>query len=183
VLDYSFGVLATSIGAIAIARAAGGEPPDWWLRLRLTVARWNALRRSASKFSGAWDAWLRMKPATIAMILLCSALHIAGRIAVLPALLSDRLNADLLGPAIGWPLVLFHGGALVPLPAAGGAVELVFGATLGSALGSDVGAALVWWRIYTFYLLAATGWLILAWLARPQGGIRRARTADGTAES
>jgi uncharacterized protein (TIRG00374 family) len=178
VFAYAVVVLITTFGAIIIARAAYGDPPGWWRRLRFSAERWNTLRMSAGRFSDAWDAWVRMRPTTIFLILFLSAVHITGRIAVLPALLSDRLEPELLGPSISWPLVLFHAGALVPLPAAGGAVELMFGATLGTALGDRVGAALVWWRVYTFYLLAASGGLVLAWLARPRAALRAAGIAE-----
>jgi uncharacterized membrane protein YbhN (UPF0104 family) len=50
------------------------------------------------------------------------------------------------------------GSALAPLPGGGGAIEVGFRAALGHAIPARIfGAALVWWRFYTFYLFILLG--------------------------
>ena len=75
-----------------------------------------------------------------------------------------------------WPLVLLYGGALIPAPAGGGAMEFGFGEallTVGAllALGltgfgaimNDVlppeilAASLIWWRFYSYYAYVLLG--------------------------
>ena len=67
-----------------------------------------------------------------------------------------------------WPLVLLYGGALIPAPAGGGAMEFGFSAIMKDVLPPDVmAAALIWWRFYSYYIYVA------AW--------RVCRRADGDA--
>ena len=57
-----------------------------------------------------------------------------------------------------WPLVLLYGGALIPAPAGGGAMEFGFSAIMRDILPPDVMAAsLLWWRFYSYYIYVALG--------------------------
>jgi uncharacterized membrane protein YbhN (UPF0104 family) len=61
-------------------------------------------------------------------------------------------------PLLAWPLALQYGAVVVPTPGGGGLVEVAFRAVLGSSIpASAFGAALVWWRFYTFYLHVLLG--------------------------
>jgi hypothetical protein len=57
-----------------------------------------------------------------------------------------------------WPLVLLYGGALIPAPAGGGAMEFGFSAIMRDILPLDVmAAALIWWRFYSYYIYVLLG--------------------------
>ena len=60
-----------------------------------------------------------------------------------------------------WPFALLYGVAVVPAPGGGGAVEVAFKAALGDVIPHELfGAALLWWRFYTFYLYIILGALV-----------------------
>jgi uncharacterized membrane protein YbhN (UPF0104 family) len=86
-------------------------------------------------------------------------LHICLRIAILPAIVYSLGETHVpLAPLVLWPVALMWGSAVSPLPGGGGAVEVGFKAALGHAIPATVfGAALVWWRFYTFYLFIMLG--------------------------
>ena len=90
--------------------------------------------------------------------LACSVLHISGRLMTLPIIIGS-LGADVpLTSLILWPLVLLYGGALIPAPAGGGAMEYGFSAIMRGILPPDVMAAsLIWWRFYSYYIYVALG--------------------------
>ncbi len=165
VLLYAGVVLTTTLGAPTLARAVLRRP-DRFPRLRPRLERWG-LFASLHGFQEACSVLRRAPLITYGLLLLLSAAHIAARLSILPALLSDQLAAGEFGPALGWPLLLLYAGALVPVPGGGGALELAFAAVLGRTLGPATGAALVWWRVYTFHLLAATGGCVLLRAAAP----------------
>ena len=92
--------------------------------------------------------------------------HMACRLAVLPLLLTPLLadppSAGLLGDLILRPFFVLYATALLPPPGGGGGVELTFVAALGGTLDSaTVGVTLLWWRLYTFYLSALAGGVML----------------------
>ena len=91
--------------------------------------------------------------------LLASVLHICLRIAILPAIVYSLGETHVpLAPLVLWPVALMWGSALAPLPGGGGAIEVGFKAALGHAIPARIfGAALVWWRFYTFYLFILLG--------------------------
>jgi hypothetical protein len=179
-LVYTAVVLITTLGSVALSGTAGEQPPRWWKALRLSDERWRDLREIAGGFRAACAAWPRLSVRYIVPLILLSATHILARLAILPALLFDRMTYALLGPSVAWPLVILHAGAMVPIPAGGGMIELAFATALDSTLpGAMLGGALVWWRVYTFYLLAAAGSLVLA--LEIGAGRRTARTASPAA--
>jgi hypothetical protein len=86
------------------------------------------------------------------------------------------------------PFFVLYTTALLPPPGGGGGVEVVFATLLGGVLPDAVlASALVWWRVYTFYLGAALGALVLLgpgvaapW--RGTGSEDRERSGGGTTE-
>ena len=96
-----------------------------------------------------------------------AALAVATGFAIQSALVvTGPLLARMLGPSgrgylaalILWPLVLLYGGALIPAPAGGGAMEFGFSAIMRDILPPDVlAAALIWWRLYSYYIYVALG--------------------------
>jgi hypothetical protein len=166
-LSYSAVVACTTALAIGLVRTPSEEPPALLRRLGISALRWQHFRNVAQQFAAKSRALLRLRVTTVALVLLVTAIHMASRLAILPILAAtDRAVANI-GPLIAWPLVLLYAGALVPAPAGGGAVEFGFAAALGAALPANVLAgALVWWRIYTFYLSTLCGGLVIMFAGR-----------------
>jgi glycosyltransferase 2 family protein len=120
------------------------------------VLRWaDRIRTTVAAFKTMHYGWASVS-------LLASLVHIAVRFTVLPMLvyvISEQ--AVPLAPLVVWPLGIIYGAGLLPAPGGGGAVELAFRAALGGTLPAHVfGAALVWWRFYTFYIYIAIGALV-----------------------
>jgi uncharacterized membrane protein YbhN (UPF0104 family) len=90
--------------------------------------------------------------------LLASLAHIAARLTILPAIVLLYDRSAPVAALVFWPLALIYGGAAVPAPAGGGLMEVGFKALLGGAIpGAVFGAALIWWRFYTFYIYVPLG--------------------------
>jgi uncharacterized membrane protein YbhN (UPF0104 family) len=90
---------------------------------------------------------------------LASVAHVLMRIAVLPAIVYSLGGTDTpLAPLVLWPLALFYGGVVAPVPGGGGLIEVTFRHFLGRTIpGPIFAASLVWWRFYTFYLYIILG--------------------------
>jgi hypothetical protein len=90
--------------------------------------------------------------------LACSVLHITGRLMILPIIIAS-LGAQVdLTSLVLWPLVLLYGGALIPAPAGGGAMEFGFSAIMQDVLPPDtMAASLIWWRFYSYYVYVLLG--------------------------
>ena len=93
-------------------------------------------------------------------------MHMACRLAVLPLLvtplLADPPSAALLGDLILRPFFVLCATALLPPTGGGGGVELTFAAALAGVLApATLGVTLLWWRLYTFYLSALAGGVML----------------------
>ena len=83
---------------------------------------------------------------------------IAAGSTVLPALVLTSVASAPVAPLALWPLGFLYGAAVVPAPGGGGAVEMAFRAALGNAIPLELfGAALLWWRFYTFYIYIVLG--------------------------
>jgi uncharacterized membrane protein YbhN (UPF0104 family) len=90
-----------------------------------------------------------------------SVIHVAMRLCVLPALVLGAGASAPLAPLALWPLGFLYGAAVVPAPGGGGAVELAFRAALAGVIGRRYfGAALLWWRFYTFYIYIVLGAIV-----------------------
>jgi glycosyltransferase 2 family protein len=160
---YSAFVLGIAIVAFLLSqRNASGPAPAWARRLWITDARWRVVQR-----------WLRSVRHTVTVVkdvdlrfavlsLIASVVHVAIRLTVLPALvLTTAAGAHApLAPLALWPLGFLYGAAVVPAPGGGGAVEVAFRAALTGVVPHAVfGAALLWWRFYTFYVYILLGGL------------------------
>ncbi|MGQ0642731.1 MAG: lysylphosphatidylglycerol synthase transmembrane domain-containing protein [Gemmatimonadaceae bacterium] len=156
---YATFVLALAIAAYFLSKGrSGGPPPDWARSLRVNAFAWRwvqrALRHTRTSVESVRDArigWLFLA-------LLVSIAHIAARLTILPAIILLYDQSTALAPLVFWPLALLYGGAAVPAPAGGGLMEVAFKAVLGSTIPAAVfGAALIWWRFYTFYIYVPLG--------------------------
>jgi uncharacterized membrane protein YbhN (UPF0104 family) len=164
ILSYAGMVFVLASLAIWAARSAGSDPPGWWTTLRLTPARWRSLQEQGRAFIGhAVD--LRKVPWTMNLGILASTVaHMAARVLVLGALVQGwtGIPEGGLTALVLWPFALLYLGTLLPPPGGGGVLEVSFASALGGVLGPSVlPAALLWWRVYTYYLPAAVGGLVL----------------------
>ena len=149
------------IGALALflsRRNANGPPPRWARRLRLHAGRWRTIQRALRKLRSTIDSVERVDRMPAIGAFLASVVHVAIRLTVLPALVLTTVAAVPLAPLALWPLGFLYGAAVVPAPGGGGAVEMAFRAALGDAIPAQLfGAALLWWRFYTFYIYILLG--------------------------
>lgn len=156
---YATVVLGLGAGAWAFSRRrAHGPPPRWAQGLGLRAGTWRRVQVSLRHLRDSVDALRHAKWPMMAASLACSVAHICGRLLTLPIIIS-ALGADVpLTSLILWPLVLLYGGALIPAPAGGGAMEFGFGAIMQDILPPDVlAAALIWWRFYSYYIYVLLG--------------------------
>ena len=94
----------------------------------------------------------------LATALACSILHVLMRLTILPIILYSTGASVPLAPIVLWPLVLLYAGALAPAPSGGGVMEFSFQAALGNTIPEAfVGASLIWWRLYSFFIYVALG--------------------------
>jgi len=99
-----------------------------------------------------------MRPGYAVLALLSSILHVALRLAILPIIVYSFGERAELAPLILWPIALTYGSVVMPAPAGGGFIEVAFKETLGRAIPARIlGASLIWWRFYTFYLYIILG--------------------------
>lgn len=164
ILSYAGMVFVLATLAIWAARSAGSDPPGWWTTLRLTPARWRSLQEQGRAFI-EHAADLKRIPWPVNLgLLLSTVAHMAARVLVLAALVQGwtGIPEGGLTPLVLWPFALLYLGTLLPPPGGGGVLEVSFASALGGILGPAVlPAALLWWRVYTYYLPAAVGGLVL----------------------
>jgi glycosyltransferase 2 family protein len=159
---YSTFVIGGGIlGYIAARKWSAGPPPPWTRRFHLGDDRWRHIQRSLRHLrvnvvklrSARW--WV------LAGALVFSILHVLMRLTVLPIVVWSLGVRTALGPLVLWPLAIIYGGAVAPAPAGGGLIEVAFRGALGGHIPAPVfGAALLWWRVYTFYILLVGGALV-----------------------
>ena len=156
---YALFVLGSgAIGFALSKRHATGPAPVWAAWVGLTGGRWHAVQRALAQLSAGIDGMKEIRYGYAGGALLASVAHVALRLAVLPVIVYAFGRGVPLAPLILWPIALTYGGVLAPVPAGGGAIEFAFKATLGGAIPAPVfGAALVWWRFYTFYIFIILG--------------------------
>lgn len=167
----TYAVIIFLLGALALwaAHRAGTEPPRFWAWLRLRPAQWRALQRQGKGFvkdSGA----LRSPSVPIAVgAFATTLLHMGARVSVLFALVVGMSGppSDGVADLLLWPFGLLYLGSILPPPGGGGALEIGFAAALEGTLDpAALPVLLVWWRVYTFYLPAALGGLVLLFARR-----------------
>ena len=156
-----YAAVIIGIGGLALflsRRNANGPPPRWAKRLRLHAGRWRTIQRALRKLRATIDSVERVHKKAAIGAFLASVVHVAIRLTVLPALVLTSVPTAPLAPLALWPLGFLYGAAVVPAPGGGGAVEMAFRAALGGAIPIKLfGAALLWWRFYTFYIYIALG--------------------------
>jgi len=175
---YALVVSSAGIVAFFASRASEGEAPGWWRLLRLGPARWEGLRDTTRQFRADTARLRGLSAGRMVAVLATSGVHIAARVLVLALLVLPlaagggmSLPAGAVSELILRPFFVIYATALLPPPGGGGGVELVFASTLGGILPPEaLGAVMVWWRFYTFYLGAALGALMLAGSRLSRGG-------------
>jgi glycosyltransferase 2 family protein len=156
---YAAFVLGLGAAAYVLSRGrASGPPPDWARTLRVSAFAWRWVQRLLRHTRVSVDSVRSAHPAWLLLALIASVAHIGARLTILPAIVLAYDAAVPVAPLVFWPLALIYGGAAVPAPAGGGLMEVGFNAALGSAVPpASFGAALIWWRFYTFYLYVPLG--------------------------
>lgn len=161
-----YAAVVTSSGAVALllTRRTRPDPPRWWGRAGLRRSRWRALRRAARSFHEHVGALRRVPLGWTAAVFAAALVHLVARLALLPALVLPTESAPApFGELVLRPFFVLYATSLLPPPGGGGGVEVSFTALLRDRLSVEALApALVWWRVYTFYLSALLGWLDLA---------------------
>ncbi len=156
-----YAVVILGIGALALflsRRNANGPPPPWARRLRLHAGRWRTIQRALRKLRATIDSVEHVRKGPVIAAFLASFVHVGIRLLVLPALVLTSVPDAPVAPLALWPLGFLYGAAVVPAPGGGGAVEVAFRAALGHSIPAQLfGAALIWWRFYTFYIYILVG--------------------------
>lgn len=172
---YGATVVAVGVvGAMLARRYASGPAPEWARGIGLNTLRWRAVQRSLHQLQLGMDALRHARAVPLTGALAVSVLHVVLRLCALPALVLPLAPDAPLAPLLLWPLVLFYGSVVTPVPGGGGAVELAFTTVLKGAIpAAMMGRALVWWRVYTFY-----GYVILGALATGRTALRALRGVE-----
>ena len=159
---YSAFVLTiAAFGLLLSRRNASGPPPGWALHLRLHAGRWCIVQRWLRQVRRTVDHVKDVDLGPAALSLLASIVHVAVRLTVLPALVLATVPGVAFAPLALWSFSILYGAVVVPVPGGAGAVEMAFRATLGDVIPPSIfGAALLWWRFYTFYLYILLGALV-----------------------
>ena len=172
---YSGFTIAIGVGGALLARRyANGPPPPWARRLGLNAARWRAVQRSLRQLRLGIEALGQARLGALGASLAASVAHVALRLCALPALVLPLAPDTPLAPLVLWPVALYYGSVVAPVPGGGGAVELAFTTVLRDAIPPALmGRALVWWRVYTFY-----GYVVLGALAAGRTALRALRGVE-----
>lgn len=172
---YATFVIGVGLTGVLLAwRRSTGPPPRWARRIGLNALRWRAIQRSLRRLRSSAALVRDARIDYFLLGLLVSVLHVMARLAVLPIIVYSLGGEAALSKLVLWPLALFYGAVIAPVPGGGGVVEVGFKATLGGIIPVALfGASLVWWRFYTFYL-----YILLGALAAGGTVLRALRTAD-----
>jgi len=162
-LPYAATSLTLPASAFLLLRRSGRRrPPRIWQALGLNELRWRKIRLAAWRFRSKALSLRGLGRRTVSAVLLASLVHAVARLSILPVLASGLVLPSALGPLVAWPLLLLYTGSLLPPPGGGGAVELTFVAALTPVVGeAALPGLLLWWRMYTFYLGASLGAVLL----------------------
>jgi uncharacterized protein (TIRG00374 family) len=156
-----FVIGAGTIAVLLSRRHVGDEPPRWARRIGLGGKRWDVVQRWFAQVRATVDSVKHIDYRWAFASYVMSAVHVAMRLCVLPALVLGAGVDAPLAPLALWPLGLLYGAAVVPAPGGGGAVELAFRAALAGVIGPTLfAAALLWWRFYTFYIYIILGAIV-----------------------
>lgn len=172
---YATFVIGVGLTGVLLAwRRASGPPPRWARRIGLNALRWRAIQRSLRRLRSSATLVRDARIDYFLLGLIVSVLHVMARLAVLPIIVYSLGGDAPLSKLVLWPLALFYGSVIAPVPGGGGIVEVGFKATLGGIIPVALfGASLVWWRFYTFYL-----YILLGALAAGGTVLRALRSAE-----
>jgi uncharacterized protein (TIRG00374 family) len=168
------------LGIVLSRRRAHGPPPRWAERIGLRGRRWELVQKSLQRIRQSTDAVRHANPLLAVSAYLVSLVHVALRLAILPIIVY-ALGGPLthLDAIVLWPLALFYGAVVAPVPGGGGVIEFGFKHFLGGVIPAYLmGASLVWWRFYSFYIL-----VIMGALAAGRSVMRALRQPDPIADS
>lgn len=156
---YSAGVLGAGAFAYTLSHRNAKGPRPWWVRtLGVNALIWRRVQRGLRQVRGSVAALKGAHRGTMALALLFSILHVCARLLILPIIVWSYGGEVPMGPILLWPLVLLYGAAVAPAPGGGGLVEVAFKVALDGTLPARLlGASLIWWRVYTFYLYTVVG--------------------------
>ncbi len=157
---YAFFAIAVGvIGYIMAHRSAHGPPPGWAVKVGLRAGRWRRVQMQLRQLRVSIDQLKHARIGMMALSFLASIVHVAFRLTVLPIIVYSLggLDADL-AQLVMWPVMLLYGGPVAPAPGGGGVVELGFKKVLHATIPANIlGASLIWWRFYTYYLYVLLG--------------------------
>ena len=157
-----------------------GPAPRWADAIGLHSVRWRRLQQTLRQLRERLGALRRVRPRWAAAALSASLVHVAARISVLAALVLTVAPTVSLTPLVLWPLTLYYGAGIAPAPGGGGVVEVAYrGALSGVIPAAYLGASLVWWRFYTFYLPMLAGAVVAGRAVRR--AVRSKSAAEATA--
>ncbi|HET6681391.1 MAG TPA: lysylphosphatidylglycerol synthase transmembrane domain-containing protein [Gemmatimonadaceae bacterium] len=159
---YAFFVMSVSfIGYALSKRNASGPVPAWARRLGLHAGRWRTVQRSLRSVRHSVGELRHARAGPMIGALIMSIAHVLARLMVLPVIVLTVAPGAPLADLVLWPLAILYGGSVAPAPGGGGLVEVAFKAALGGVIPvAFFGAALLWWRFYTFYIYLIGGALV-----------------------
>ena len=167
------GFLTLLVGGIALALVLSrpsrrrGPAPRWAETLGLHSIRWRRLQQILRQLRERLGALRRAHPRWAVAALSAALVHVAARISVLAALVLTVAPSVSLTPLVIWPLTLYYGAGIAPAPGGGGVVEVAYRGALGGVIpAAFLGASLVWWRFYTFYLPMLAGAVVAGRVVR-----------------
>lgn len=160
-LYSTFVIGSGAVGYVLAHRWSDAPPPRWLLRLGIRGRRWRALQRSLQHLRDNVSKMRDVRWWVMGGALGFSVVHILLRLTILPIVVYSLGVRAPIGPLILWPLAIFYAGAAAPVPAGGGLVEVAFRGALDKHIPARIfGAALLWWRVYTFYILIVGGAIV-----------------------
>jgi glycosyltransferase 2 family protein len=185
---YATFVIGVGLAGVLLAWRRSSGPPPWWARrIGLNAIRWRGIQRSLRRLRSSASLIRDARLDYFVLGLVVSVLHVLARLAVLPIIVYSLGGEAPLSKLVLWPLALFYGSIVAPVPGGGGIVEVGFKATLGGVIPVALfGASLVWWRFYTFYLyillgaLAAGGTVLRALRSAEENGTANGLPAEST---
>ena len=161
------GFIVLLIGGVAAAMVLSRPerrreaPPRWAAFIGLRAMRWRRMQRTLRELRERLGALRRARRGWALAALAASLVHVVARVTVLAALVLTVAASVPLTPLILWPLTLYYGAGIAPAPGGGGVVEVAFRGALGGIIpAAYLGASLVWWRFYTFYLPMVIGAIV-----------------------
>lgn len=161
-------------GLFLAQRNASGPPPQWVRSVGLHAGHWRGIQRALRHLRVSVRAMRSAKPGWLIAAFCASLVHMASRLAILPAVVWSINRAVPLSGLVLWPLILIYGGSMAPAPGGGGTIEFGFQRAFDGTLAPTLlAASMLWWRFYTYYL-----YIVLGALAGGSTVLRALRPAE-----